>query len=154
MHIAFTDSLTAIPQIRINQEAARIETRNIMDTVLFDLPRLKSAIIRVASLKQIIDASKTNESRREVTRQIGTIGADALDEAYSRAKQSQGNGAEDVAALAATADKLLETIAKGVRFDEENRQKRAAAAQQLDGIKVKLLDGLRANAQEMADRAV
>lgn len=154
MHIAFTDALTSIPQIRINQEAARIETRNIMDTVLFDLPRLKSAIIRVASLKQIIDASKANEARREITRQIGTIGADALDEAYTRAKQSQGSGAEDVAVLAATADKLLETIAKGVRLDEENRQKRALAQQQLGGIQVKLLEGLRANAQDIANRSV
>lgn len=154
MHIAFTESLTSIPQIRVNQEAARIEARNIMDTVLFDLPRLKSAIIRVASLNQIIAASKANESRREITRQIGTIGADALDEAYTRAKASQGSGAEDVAALAATADKLLETIAKGVRLDEENRQKRETAARQLGDIKGKLLDGLHANAVQVANRSV
>jgi hypothetical protein len=59
-----------------------------------------------------------------------------------------------VAALAATADKLLETIAKGVRFDEENRQKREAAEAQLGDIKNKLVDGLRANAIDMANRSV
>ncbi|SPF53538.1 hypothetical protein SBF1_6780002 [Candidatus Desulfosporosinus infrequens] len=154
MHIAFTDALTAIPQIRVNQEAARIEARNIMDTVLFDLPRLKSAIIRVASLNQIINASKANEARRELARQIGSIGAEALDEAYTRAKQSQGNGMEDVAVLAATADKLLETIAKGVQIDEENRQKRQMAERQLGDIKGKLLEGLRANARDVANRSV
>jgi len=154
MHIAFTDALTAIPQIRVSQEAARIEGRNIMDTILFDLPRLKSAIIRVASLNQIISASKANEARRQLAREIGTIGAEALDEAYTRAKQSQGNGIEDVAVLAATADKLLETIAKGVQIDEDNRQKRQIAERQLGDIKGKLLEGLRANAREVVNRSV
>lgn len=149
MHIAFTDALVSIPQIRTNQEAARIEIRNIMDTILFDLPRLKSAILRVASLKQIIDANKTNEARRKLAREIGNLGADALDEAYTRAKVTQGSGAEDVAVLAATADKLLETIAKGVRLDEENRLKREQAQRQLGEIKNKLVAGLQANAEQM-----
>ena len=151
MHIAFTDALTSIPQIRLNQEASRIEVRNIMDTILFDLPRLKSAIIRVASLKQIIDASKADEARRAITREIGNIGAEALDEAYTRSKQSQGNGAEDVVALASVADKLLQTIATGVKLDEENHQKREAAERQLAEIKGKLMDGLRSNAMQIAN---
>ncbi len=150
MHIGFTDALMSVPQIRLTQESARIEARNIMDTILFDLPRLKSAILRVASLKQITDAAKETQARREITRQIGVIGSDMLDEAYTKAKESQGSGAEDVAVLAQTADKLLETIAKGVRLEEENRQKRLAAEQQLGEIKTKLLDGLRANAKELA----
>ncbi len=154
MHVAYTDALVAIPQIRTTQEAARIEQRNIMDTILFDLPRLKSAILRVAALNLIVDASKEDEARRQIARQIGTLGADALDDAYTRAKQSQGAGAEDVAALAEIADKLLATIAKGVQLDEENRQKRQAAEQQLDVIKDKLIEGLRSNAAEIANRSV
>jgi uncharacterized protein YaaN involved in tellurite resistance len=154
MHIGFTDALMSVPQIRLTQEAARIEARNIMDTILFDLPRLKSAILRVASLKLITDASKETEARREITRQIGVIGSDMLDEAYTKAKESQGSGAEDVAVLAQTADKLLETIAKGIRLDEENRKKRQASEQQLSEIKTKLLDGLRANAEEFVRHSV
>jgi uncharacterized protein YaaN involved in tellurite resistance len=154
MHIGFTDALLSVPQIRLTQEAARIEARNIMDTILFDLPRLKSAILRVASLKQINDASKETEARHEITRQIGVIGSDMLDEAYTKAKESQGSGAGDVAVLAQTADKLLETIAKGIQIDEENRQKRQATEQQLGEIKTKLLDGLRTNAKELALQTV
>jgi uncharacterized protein YaaN involved in tellurite resistance len=149
MHVAFTDALISIPQIRLNQEAGRIQIRNIMDTMLFDIPRLKSAIIRVASLNQILNASKETEARREITRQIGEIGVEALDKAYTQAKQSQGTGAEDVAYLAATADKLLETINKGIQIDEENRQKRAQAEQDLSNIQNKLLTGLKANAEEI-----
>ncbi|MBI3730190.1 MAG: toxic anion resistance protein [Burkholderiales bacterium] len=154
MHIGFTDALLSVPQIRLTQEAARIEERNIMDTILFDLPRLKSAILRVASLKQIMDASAGTEARREITRQVGAIGGDLLQQAYTQAKQSQGSGAEDVALLAQTADKLLETIALGVRLDEENRQKRKVAENQLGDIKVKLLEGLRANTNDLAQRSL
>ncbi|MFZ6742840.1 toxic anion resistance protein [Undibacterium sp. JH2W] len=154
MHIGYTDALLSVPQIRLTQEAARIEERNIMDTILFDLPRLKSAILRVASLKQIIDASAGTEARREITRQVGSIGGDLLQQAYTQAKQSQGSGAEDVALLSQTADKILETIALGIRLDEENRQKRKAAETQLGDIKVKLLEGLRANTNDLAQRAI
>jgi uncharacterized protein YaaN involved in tellurite resistance len=154
MHVAFTDALISIPQIRLNQEAGRIEIRNIMDTVLFDIPRLKSAILRVASLNQIINASKETQARREITRQIGEIGTEALDKAYTQAKLSLGTGAEDVAYLAATADKLLETINKGVQIDEENRQKRAQAEQDLCNIQNKLLDGLKANAEEISRHSI
>jgi uncharacterized protein YaaN involved in tellurite resistance len=154
MHVAYTDALVSIPQIRTTQEAARIEQRNIMDTILFDLPRLKSAILRVAALNLIVDASKEDEARRQIARQIGTLGADALDDAYTKAKQSQGTGAEDVAALAEIADKLLATIAKGVQLDAENRQKRQSAGQQLGVIQDKLMDGLRSNAVDMANRSV
>lgn len=149
MHVAFTDALISIPQIRLTQESGRIEIRNIMDTVLFDIPRLKSAILRVASLRQILNASKETEARREIARQIGEIGNEALDKAYTQAKLSQGTGAEDVAYLAATADKLLETINKGVQIDRENKEKRAQAEQELSSIQTKLLEGLRANADEI-----
>lgn len=154
MHVAFTDALISIPQIRLTQESGRIEIRNIMDTVLFDIPRLKSAILRVASLRQILNASKETEARREIARQIGEIGTEALDKAYTQAKLSQGTGAEDVAYLAATADKLLETINKGVQIDRENKEKRAQAEQELNNIQTKLLDGLRANADEISRHSI
>lgn len=154
MHVAFTDALISIPQIRLTQESGRIEIRNIMDTVLFDIPRLKSAILRVASLRQILNASKETEARREIARQIGEIGTEALDKAYTQAKLSQGTGAEDVAYLAATADKLLETINKGVQIDRENKEKRAKAEEELNNIQTKLLEGLRANADEISRNSI
>lgn len=151
MHIAFTDSMVAVPQIRATQEAGRIEISNIMDTLLFDLPRLKRAILQVGALAQISRAQQATEARRALTRQIGTLGADALQDAYTKAKASQGSVAEDLAVLASTADKLLETIALGVRIDEENRRHREQGAIQLGQIKNKLLDGMVANGERLLD---
>lgn len=149
IHIAFTDALISVPQIRMTQESSRITARDIIDTISFDLPRLKRAILQVASLNQIVKASKANEARKELTRQISTLGAEALDDAYTRAKQSQGSGAEDVAVLASVVDKLLETINKGVRLDEENKAKRIAAEEQLGDIKGKLSEGMQENIQKI-----
>jgi len=148
IHVAYTDAFVSVPQIRLTQQAARIEIHNIMDTVQFDIPRLKSAILRVAALNQINQAAKANAARRAVTRQVGAIGAEALEQAYLEAKQSQGNGVEDIALLAAAADKLLETIAKGSALTEENRRRHAEAHTQLAGIRSKFSDGLDAAALE------
>lgn len=148
IHVAYTDAFVSVPQIRLTQQAARIEIHNIMDTVQFDIPRLKSAILRVAALNQINQASKANDARRAVTRQVGAIGADALEQAYLKAKESQGNWVEDIALLAATADKLLETIAKGAALSEDNRRKHEQAHAQLAGIRSKFSEGLDAAALE------
>ena len=41
MHVAFTRGVLSIPQVRIAQQAGRIEIQNTLDTILFDLPDLK-----------------------------------------------------------------------------------------------------------------
>jgi len=142
MHIAYAESMISIPQIRASQTASRIEIGNIMDTILFDLPHLKRAIVQVASLEQTGRASKANEARRELTRQISAIGADQLQEVYLKAKESQGGSEKDVAMLAQVADKLLQTIELGHKLDVENAKKREQAVSDIDQIKRKFVDGI------------
>ncbi len=142
IHVAYTDAFVSVPQIRLTQQAARIEMHNIMDTLQFDIPRLKSAILRVAALQQIKQAAAANTARRNLTRRVGQLGADALEQAYLSAKQAQGNSVEDIALLAASADKLLDTLAKGAALSAENRRQYAQAQEQLAGIRSKFSDGL------------
>jgi len=149
MKIAFADGILQIPQIRLSQQAGRIEVSNIMDTLLFDIPRLKSAILRIASVNDIRKANEANRMRREITREIGQLGADAMKDAYLAAKTTQGQGQDDVAALAQVVDRLMQTIEAGARLDEENKAKRADAARQIGALKTKVVQ-----AMEMADRAV
>jgi uncharacterized protein YaaN involved in tellurite resistance len=151
IHVAYSDAFISVPQIRLTQQAGRIEIHNIMDTVQFDIPRLKSAIIRVAALNQITQASKANAARIAITRQVGSIGADALDAAYTRAKQSQGSAAEDIAMLAETADKLLATIAKGAAISEDNRRKFSEAGLQLTDLRSKFSSAMDAAVTNVTD---
>ncbi len=153
MNVAIIDAMVAIPQIRTAQEAARIEIRNIMDAMLFDMPRLKGAILQVAALNQINKAAASTEARRRVTREIGQMGADALDQAYTNAKLSQGNAAADVEALETIANRLLDTIGKGTKSSEDNRRKREEAQKRIETLKVKLVEGLRASARQIEHSA-
>jgi uncharacterized protein YaaN involved in tellurite resistance len=142
MKTAYTEATISIPQIRITQEAAKIEIQNIMDSMLFDMPRLKSAIIRVAALINVRKARAEDDARREAARKIAELGADLLDQAYTEAKASQGKALDDVAALASLADKLMATVNKGQQLDEENREKRKQAAEKLVEVKASVTSAL------------
>jgi uncharacterized protein YaaN involved in tellurite resistance len=149
MHLAYADALVSVPEIRLAQEASRIEMANIVDTLLFDLPRLKRAILRVASLAEISRARKETQRQRDAARRIGALGADALAHAYLGAKASQGDGIEEVAALSIEADKVLETMALGMKLDQENRARRDGAHAALASLRSKLADGLRAHGDQI-----
>lgn len=150
MQIAFTRGILAIPQIRTAQQAGRIEIQNTLDTVLFDLPDFKSAIIRVAALDRISRAADATIARRKITRELQAIGIDALDGAYTKAKLSQGDMADDIASLNQTSDRMIAIINRGLEIDRANRGKREAAVQQIGEVRERLLESLR----DHADRAL
>ncbi len=142
IHAAMTDALLSVPQTRLTQSAGRIEYRNIMDTLLFDMPRLKSAVLRIAALKQINDASKASEARRKLVQSMSEAGVVALDRAYIRAKESEGGALAEIAKLGDAADRIIGLIDKGSQIDERNREERDRAHQQLDEVRNKFTQGL------------
>ena len=146
MHVAFTRGVLSIPQVRIAQQAGRIEIQNTLDTILFDLPDLKAAIVRVAALHQISRAGDATAARRKIGQELQQIGMDALDQAYTRAKQTQGDMGADVEQLSQMGERILATLDRGVEIDRENRAKRDQAVQQLGEVRSRLMDGLRAHA--------
>jgi uncharacterized protein YaaN involved in tellurite resistance len=148
MHVAFTRGVLSIPQVRIAQQAGRIEIQNTLDTILFDLPDLKSAIVRVAALHQISRAGDATAARRKIGQELQQIGIDALDQAYTKAKQTQGDMGADVALLSRMGDKILATLDRGVQIDRENRVKREQAVQQLGEVRTRLMEGLRSHADQ------
>ncbi|MEX8518443.1 MAG: toxic anion resistance protein [Leptothrix sp. (in: b-proteobacteria)] len=152
MHVAHGESMVAVPEIRTGQTASRIEMSNIMDSLLFDLPHLKRAIVQVAALDRTARAARANAARRELSRQIATIGSEQLQSVYLQAKQSQGGAEQDVALLAQSADRLLQTIELGQQLDLENARKRDRAIGELAGIKRKFTDALLASGAQFVSR--
>jgi len=148
MQVAFTRGILSVPQIRTAQQAGQIEIQNTLDTILFDLPDLKGAIVRVATLHQISRAGEATAARRRIARELQEIGVDALDRAYTTAKATQGDMAADVESLGRVADRMLATIDRGLAIDGENRAKRDVAVEQLGDLRQRLLDGLRAHADQ------
>jgi uncharacterized protein YaaN involved in tellurite resistance len=150
MNLGVADSLLSLPEIRLTQEAASIELGNMMDAVHFDLPKLKRRLIRFAAVNTIRDGQKSSDARRAVLRQIDEAGQEELAEAYARAKDSQGRGLEELAALTTQADGILRMIEQGAQKDIENRAIRQRTA---DGI-VELQDRFLRSLQAQADKFV
>lgn len=142
IHLAHSQSMVSVPEIRASQTAAVIEMNNVMDSILFDLPNLKRAILNVASLAATAKASKATDARRALSRELSSIGSDELQATYLKAKESQADFAADIAALASSADKLLQTIEMGRRLDIANADKRAKAITDLSSLNRKFTDGL------------
>jgi uncharacterized protein YaaN involved in tellurite resistance len=142
IHLAHSQSMVSVPEIRASQTAAVIEMNNVMDSILFDLPNLKRAILNVASLSATAKASKATDARRALSRELSSIGSDELQATYLKAKESQADFAADIAALASSADKLLQTIEMGRRLDIANADKRAKAITDLSSLNRKFTDGL------------
>ncbi len=153
MHVAFTRGVLSIPQVRIAQQAGRIEIQNTLDTILFDLPDLKSAIVRVAALHQISRAGDATAARRKIGQELQQIGIDALDQAYTKAKQTQGDMGTDVEQLGRVSEKIMATLDKGSEIDRENRAKREQAVQQLGEVRLRLMEGLRTQADQVRQPA-
>jgi len=142
LSMAMQDALTNIPETRLTQSAGRIEYTNILDTLMFDLPRLKKAILRVAALKQINDAAKGDEARRALARQTAAAGIEMLDKAYTKAKESQSGALAEIAAMGEIADHIVGIINKGAEIDVKNQASREEAMRQLEGIKTKFITGM------------
>lgn len=147
LHIAHGNSIVNVPSVRATQRATLIEMNNLMDSLLVDLPQLKRAIIQVAALAETSKASQDTDRRRELTRELQGIVDDQVQDTYLHAKASQGDFDTDVALLAQSANKLLETIAKGDQIDQENAAKRQAAIESLNKTKAEFKQGLLTTAE-------
>jgi uncharacterized protein YaaN involved in tellurite resistance len=152
MHVAHGESMVAVPEIRTGQTASRIEMSNIMDSLLFDLPNLKRAIVQVAALDRTARAARASQARRELSREISALGSAQLQRVYLQARQSQGGSEQDVALLAQSADRLLQTIELGHKLDAENANKRGKAIAELAGIKRKFTEALLVSGEQFVNR--
>lgn len=147
IHLAYTQSTLAIPQIRTQQQAGRIEFQNMLNTVIESLPAIKRAVIQIAGLNQIRAAHAGADATQALNREMSKMGIEALETSYLMAKDTQGNMAADVAALAESAERTLAMIERGTRMDEENRKKRDSTMTQIGLVREKLLDGLQSHAK-------
>ena len=142
LNMALTDSMMSVPQTRMTQSAGRIEYRNISDTLLFDLPKLKQAVIRLASLKAITDASKASDARRRLAEQMQAAGVEALEKAYVGAKESEGGALAEIERMGEIADRIVGILEKGAEIDAANRASREQAAVKLAGLKDRYMLGM------------
>jgi len=154
MRVALGDSENAVPETRMVQQAGNIASNNIIDTILYDMPGIKSAILRFSSLNDIRKSLRDAEAGRQLGRDIRELNANTLGTVYAAAKATQGDGLRDVESLARATDKMLETMNAALTQDEDNRRKREEAHQKLSQVRVKLVEGLKQHADRVGDTSL
>ncbi|MGB0749154.1 MAG: toxic anion resistance protein [Magnetospiraceae bacterium] len=143
MKIAYTQSVAVTrPRIQAIRQAGDIEIQNIIESMLFDVPNLKSLVLQVAAMTNLKQAQEEDAKRRDVSQKIAGAATDMFHETYTTSIASQGRGLDDVRALAATADKLVSTLREGEKIEQENKKKRAEAASALADVKHKVTEAL------------
>jgi hypothetical protein len=118
----------------MGQQGGRIEIQNIMDGLLFDLPRLLEAANQVAALYNLQKAQARRKKREAVADRIDKLSEELLEETFVAAKESQARGAQEVEALREKATAIAELLKKGKEIDRNNRSLRKQAVASLGEI--------------------
>lgn len=76
-----------------------------------------------------------------------------LDKAYTAAKTTQGDMADEVETLCRVTGRMLATINKGLQIDRDRPGEREQAVTQLGEVRAKLMEGLRPFSTNICRRA-
>lgn len=135
LHLAYTEAMQAVPEVRNAGKATEIELQNVMESMLKDVVRLKRAVVQMVSLNDMRRAREGTEKRRALSNEIAELAARGTKEAYLEAKAGQGDFDDELAQLERTAAHLQETLREGARLERENGAKREAARRKLQEMR-------------------
>ncbi len=127
LHFAFTRGLQNMPEIRLIQRSVRTEYQETMDTVLTDIPEIKSALVRIEMLRQVSKSNENSAARRRLRRDLGRIGQDMQETAFLKVRDGQADFEKDIQFLVETAQRQADLRRRGVEIDREAKLRREQA---------------------------
>lgn len=132
------------PQIRLVQGSDTLMTEKIQSTLVNTIPLWKSQMVLALGVNHSMQAAEAQREVTDMTNALLKKNADTLKMAtISNAKESE-RGIVDMETLRHTNESLISTLDEVIRIQEEGRQNRRAAEQELrkieDELKTKLLD--------------
>lgn len=134
--IAYTTAgNVTIQQIRMTQEADRIEIQNISEQILFQLPKFKTAIVMLAALADIKAAAEDRKLMDDNERKLDTVVTDAVAQAERLAKESQGDPLRKVEDLEQNISKMETIIKEQIELEAQSHEKREEAYKRLVACK-------------------
>jgi uncharacterized protein YaaN involved in tellurite resistance len=149
---SFLEKMLSLPDIRARQTASLIEVSNTMDSIQNDIPDLASAIGRFVATYNISRSQQANALRQQNREALSRANADALDQVYIAAKQSQAGSADQIEQLSQRVQRLMTTLDKGSEIDARNVRSRAESEARLTDILNGIVTGLAKNADKALQR--
>ena len=137
-------SLQMGPQIRLVQNNDTLMAEKIQSTLTNTIPLWKSQMVLALGMEHSVQATKAQREVTEMTNQLLKKNAEKLKMATIETAKESERGIVDIETLKNTNKMLVETLDEVVKIQNDGRQKRREAEQELSRIegelKQKLLD--------------
>ena len=137
-------SVQMSPQIRLVQNNDKLMTEKIQSTLVNTIPLWKSQMVLALGLAHSEQAVKAQREVSEMTNELLRKNAEKLKMSTIETAKESERGIVDMETLRQTNQSLIQTLDEVVKIQDEGRQKRRAAEQELgrleNELKQKLLD--------------
>lgn len=137
-------SIQTAPQLRLLQNNNTLMVEKIQSTLMNTIPLWKNQMVIALGLDHALAAAKAQREVSEATNQLLANNAEALHTATVETAKESERGIVDIETLQHTNEKLIQTFDEVMQIQEEGREKRAKAEQELrvieDELKQKILE--------------
>ena len=144
LELTRTISMQMAPQIRLVQNNDNIMAEKIQSTIVNTIPLWKSQMVLALGVVHSSQAAKAQREVTDMTNELLRKNAETLKMATVETAKESERGIVDVATLIKTNESLISTLDEVLKIQEEGRQKRKDAEQELykieEQLKSKLLE--------------
>ncbi|WP_294344794.1 toxic anion resistance protein [uncultured Clostridium sp.] len=131
-------SLQMAPQIRLIQNNDTLMSEKIQSTIVNTIPLWKSQIVLALGVEHSANAVKVQNEVTNMTNELLRKNAETLKMSTIETAKASERGIVDIETLRQTNESLISTLDEVMRIQEEGREKRKAAEEELHNIEEQL----------------
>lgn len=135
-------ALQTAPQIRLVQASNTVMIEKIQSTVVNTIPLWKNQMVIALGVEHANQAAKAQREVTDMTNQLLKKNAQALKMATIESAKASERGIVDLETLQTTNAALISTFDEVMKIQEEGRQKRRAAEEELSRMELELKNKL------------
>lgn len=137
-------TMQSLPSVRLVQENDKALVSKISSTMANTIPLWRQQLAMAVTIARSAEAGQTLKDATDLTNELLTANADALQSSTAEIRQQVERGIVDIEAVKKANDSLIATIDDALRYAEEGKAQRAAAEVQLVECETELKQALMA----------
>lgn len=135
-------AIQTAPQIRLVQSSNTVMIEKIQSTIVNTIPLWKSQMVIAMGVEHANQAAKAQREVTDMTNQLLKKNAEALKVATVETAKASERGIVDMETLKSTNASLISTLDEVLKIQEDGRQKRCAAEDELNRMESELKNKL------------
>ena len=135
-------SIQMAPQLRLVQNNDLIMSEKIQSTIVNTIPLWKSQMVLALGVEHSTQAAKAQREVTDMTNALLRKNADTLKTATVETQKESERGIVDIETLKHTNETLISTLDEVMKIQQDGREKRAQAEQELRKLETDLKDKL------------